>query len=354
MRHSCLTCDAPDLPGNAFRKSPGLNRPATLEGGKGGSAPSYPDPNVVAGAQTTSNENTAAYNKALGATNYSNPFGSQQTTQIGTDPTTGAPIYGSNTTASPGLQSMLTGLEGQAGYSGTLNQDAITGLGQVGQQYGNLNQGLYGLGQQSAALGSTLNPQAAQQAQQQGMNAAYQSSMGYLQPQFNQQQESTAAQLANQGLSAGSQAWNNAETNLSQNQGMQQQQALNNAQITGSQIGTQNYQNQLAGLGAQSSLIGQQAGLYGQAGSNLGQQAGLYGQTASIGQLPYNDLSSIAQMIPGYTGTGSAAANSTDVSSLYNNQYQSQLAGYNANQASNNATMGAVGSVAGMAAMAFF
>ena len=339
MRHFCLTCDAPDLPGNAFAKALGRNRPATLEGGKGSSAPSYPDPTVVAGAQTASNDTTAAYNKSLNLNNYSNAFGSQQSTQTGTDPTTGAPIYSTTDSANPQLQSQLNGLFGQTANSGAINSGALSGLTSLGGQYGSINQGLGG-------LASTLSPAMAQQAQQQGQQAAYASSMGYLQPQFNQQQESTSAQLANQGLAPGSEAWNNAETNLSQNQGMQQQQALNNAELTGSQIGSQNLQNQESGISTQAALYGQQAG-------NLGAQAGLYGQQVGIGQTPYSNLSSIAQLIPGYSGVGNAGANSTDVSSLYNNQYQSQLAGYNANQASSNATMGALGTIGGMAAMAF-
>lgn len=322
-------------------------------GGKS-SAPSAPDPSVVASATTGSNEATAAYNKALNLNNNSNPFGSQSTTQTGVDPNTGAPIYSTTDSASPQLQSLLSGMLGQAGNSTGINSNALNGLAGLGTQYSGLNNGLQGLQGQLSSLGSSLSPAAAQQAQQNGTNAAYQSSMGYLQPQFNQQQESTSAQLANQGLAPGSEAWNNAESNLSRNQGQQQQEALNNAQLTGSQIGTQNYQNQLSGLSAQSGLLNQQAGLYGQMGSNLGQQGALYGQQASLGQMPYSDLSSLSGLIPGFSGTAQSSAQPADIESLYNNQYQSQLANYNANQASNNSTMSTLGTVAGMAGMMMF
>ena len=324
MRHYWLTSDAPDLPLGAFRKAPGKYRPATLEG-KGGDAPPPPDPFITAQAQTQANEQTAGYNKALNLNNYSNPFGSQTSTQTGVDPATGAPIYSTSITANPALQAQMNGLLGQTGQSGAINQTALNGL--------------YGLNGQISALGSSLSPQAAQQAQQNGISSAYQSSMGYLTPQFSQQQTSLDAQLANQGLAPGSEAWNNAQGNLSRNQTFQQQQALNNAQLTGSQIGTQNWQNQLSGISAKSGL--------------LGQQAGLFGQSVGIGQTPYSNLQSIASMIPGYTGTSASASKPADIASYMNNAYQGQLAGYNTDTASSNQTMSTLGSIAGMAALAF-
>lgn len=308
MRHCWLTCDAPDLPFKAFRKALGRNRPETLEGGgKGGSAPSAPDPYAVAGATTQTNEATASYNKALNLNNYSNPFGQQKTVQTGTDPATGAPIYSTQITANPQLQEQLTSLLNQTGQSGQVNQNALNGL--------------YG-------LSSSLNPQAAQQAQQNGQNAAYQSAMGYLSPQFSQQKESLEAQLANQGLAPGSEAYNNAYGNLARAQGQQQQQAINQAQLTGSQIGTQNWQNQLAGINA---------------------QAGLYGQEVGVGQTPYSNLQTIAQMIPGYSGTAQTGAQPADIASYMNNSYQSQLAQYNANQQSQNQMMNGLFSMGAMA-----
>ena len=312
MRHYCL--DWPDLPANAFRRALGHNRPATLEGGGGkgggGSAPSYPDPMTVANATTQTNEQSAAYNKALNLNNYSNPFGSQQTTQIGTD-ASGAPIYNTNISANPQLQSALQGLLGQTSQSGQINSNALNGL---------------------MGLSSSLSPAAAQQAQQNGAQASYASSMGYLQPQFNQQQESTDSQLANQGLTPGSEAWTNAQGNLSRNQNFQQQQALNNAQLTGSQIGTQNWQSQLAGVNS---------------------QAGLYGQQVGIGQAPYSNLQTIAGMIPGYSGTSQSAASPADIAGLYNNQYQSKLAGYNAGQSSSNSMMSGLFGLGSSAMLAY-
>lgn len=382
MRNLLLSCGIPELPPRAFRRKPGGGLASLEGGGKGGSAPSYPDPYAVANATTQSNQATAAYNKALNLNNNSNMFGSQMTTQTGVDPNTGAPIYTTHNEPNAQLAGAINGLMGQTANSGAINSQALGVLNGLTGSYGtniqnaqnlvgnykNLQSGLLGLQPQYGALnsslsslGSTLNPTAAQNAQQSGMNAAYQSSMGYLQPQFDQQKQSLDAQLANQGIEAGSQAYTNATQNLGLQQGQQQQQALNNAELTGSQIGTQNLQNQIAGINTQAGLLGQQS-------SNLGSQAGLYsnagylnngasmainagnyansgmgslaGQMVGIGQTPYSDLSSMAGLVPGYSGTASASAAPADISSYMNNAYQSQLAGYNANVQSQNQMMG--------------
>jgi hypothetical protein len=337
------------------------------KGGGGGGGPSYPDPNVVANATTQTNEQTAAYNKALNLNNYSNPFGSQQSQQIGTDPNTGAPIYNTSVTANPQLQSALNSLLGEAGQSGAINAQAQSGINGLFGNFGNLNQSLGGLGSQYSALSpqysalsqglgslaGQLNQGQAAAAQQQGQNAAYAAQTQYLDPQFSQQKESLDASLANSGLTPGSEAYNNAMTNYNNTKQQAYSNAQNQAIMTGSQIGAQNLQNQIAGintqaglygqqaglLGNQAGLLGAQAGLYGQMGSNLGQQGSLLGQSVGIGQVPYSNLQSIASMIPGYSGTGQSGASPADIAGLYNNQYQSQLANYNAGQASSNNTM---------------
>lgn len=355
MRHYCL--DWPDLPAEAFRRAPGKHRPATLEGGGGkgggGSAPSYPDPNTVAQAATSTNENTAAYNKAINLNNYSNPFGSQQSAQVGTDPTTGAPIYNTTISTNPQLQQQMNGLLGLTGNSANLQNYAQQGLSGVQGGYSSLNSGLSGLGGGYAALNQGLGSLAGQlnqgqaaQAQQKGQNAAYAAQTQYLDPQFSQQGESLSAQLANQGLTPGSEAYNNAMTNFNNTKQQAYSNAQNQAVMTGSQIGAQNLQNQISGINTQAGLLGQQganlnstAGTYGLMGNNLGASAGLYGQSAGLGQLPYSNLQSIASMIPGYSGTAQSASSPADIAGLYNNQYQSQLAGYNAGQSSSNNTM---------------
>lgn len=316
----------PELPAYAFRKSLFRNCPDTLEGGKGGGAPSPPDPYAVAGATTQTNQQSAAYNKALNLGNYSNPFGSQQSSISGYDPQTGAPIYQTNISANPQLQGLLSGLYGQVGNSGALNQNAISGLAGLQIQSNALNN-------QLAGLGGTLSSQAAQNAQQQGQDAAYKSQTQYLDPQFSQQQESLKASLANQGLTPGSEAYNNAMLNFNNQKQQAYSNAANQSIMTGSQIGTQNWQNQLAGLSAQ-------AGLLGQMGNNLQNQAGYFGQQVGVGQLPYSNLQSIASMVPGYSGPAQSAAQPANIGQNIYSNYQGQMNQYNANQAGNNSFMG--------------
>ncbi|CAN0620325.1 conserved protein of unknown function [Burkholderia multivorans] len=305
MRHYWLTCDAPDLPADAFRRAPGRNRPATLEGGGkgGGGGPSYPDPNVVASATTQTNKDTAAYNKALNLNNYSNPFGSQQSQVVGTDPTSGAPIYNTTITANPQLQSALTSLLGQTSQSSAINAGALNGL---------------------MGLSSSLTNRDAN-GMTQAQNAYYNQAKSYLDPQFAQQGESLDAKLANQGLAPGSQAYDNAMTNFNNAKTFAYNQAQDSAITQGTQLGLQ----------------------------TAGTQAGLYGQQVGIGQAPYSNLQTIAGMIPGYSGTSQSAASPADISGLYNNQYQSQLANYNARQSSSNGMMSGLFGLGSAAMLAF-
>jgi hypothetical protein len=382
MRLYLLTSDTPDLPPNAFRKSFWSTRPATLEGGKGGSSPAAPDPYTTAAATTQTNQQTAAYNKALNLNNYQGLLGAQATTHIADDPQTGAPIYSTFQSANPLVENQFNSLFGQIGQGNGLNSQIQSGLNGLQANYGGLNDNIAGLtpsinalsskygsiNQGLAGLGSQLNQGAALKAQQQGQDAAYKAQTQYLDPQFSQQGESLSASLANSGLTPGSEAYNNAMTNFNN----QKQQAYSNAQnqavMTGSQLGAQNLQNQIAGintqaglfgqqasnLGQQGNLIGQQAGLYGQLGSNLSQQGALYGQQGTLGMLPYQQLGSIASLIPGYSGVGQSSANAADIAGNINNQYQAQLAGHNADVQSANGTTSAIAGLAGAAALAFF
>jgi hypothetical protein len=322
MRHSWSISDSPDLPIQAFRKALFKNRPATLEGGKGG-APSAPDPYVAAGAQGQLNTNTALYNKALNLGNYNNPFGSQASTITGYDPQSGAPIYTTNISANPQLQGLLNQQLGavDAGSLGRLNDY----LGNIGMQ----SQGIAG---QYGALAN---------------QAAYQAQSQYLDPQYAQQEESLGAKLAAQGLAPGSQAYNNAMLNFQNEKQRAYSNAANQSILTGSQLGSQNLQNQISSLGAQGSLLGGQLGALGNDMNSIQQRAGLVSQG-------YGNLQNIASLIPGYTGTGQSAMNPADITSAMNNQYQGQLGAYNARQQSSNANTAALAGLAGTAAMMFF
>jgi hypothetical protein len=339
MRHSWSISDSPDLPIRAFRKALGKNRPETLEGGKGG-APSAPDPYVTSDAQTRLNQATAAYNKSINLNNYSNPFGSQTSTITGQDPVTGAPIYQANISANPALQQLLNQQISGIGQ----NQG---GLDRLSDYLGNIGMQSQGIASQYGSLANQLNQGQAADAQRQGQEAAYQAQSQYLDPQFSQQAESLSAKLAAQGLAPGSQAYNNAMLNFQNEKQRAYSNAQNQAIMTGSQLGAQNLQNQIAGLSAQGGLLQGQLGALGNDINSINARTG-------INQLGYQNLGSIAGLIPGYSGPAQSGSNAADIMGAMNNQYQGQLGAYNARQQSANATTSSLAGLAGIAAMAFF
>jgi hypothetical protein len=280
-------------------------------GGKGGSssAPQAPDPYTVANATTQTNEQTAAYDKALNLNNYSNPFGSQTSTQTGTD-STGAPIYTTNIGVNSQLGSLLGNAENAAGNSNAQTQSAMFGLG--------------GVNNQLQGLGSQINPNAAQQANQQGQQAAMAAQTQYLDPQFAQGQSSLESQLANQGLTPGSQAYTNAETNFNNSKNQAYSNAANQSVLTGSQIGSQMLNNNLNAVSTQGNLLNQE-------GTN-------YGQQASLAQLPYSQMSSLAGLVPGNTGTAQSAANPANIAQGFQNQYSGELNAYNTQMGASNSS----------------
>lgn len=352
MRHSWSISDSPDLPIRAFRKALGKNRPETLEGGKGG-APQAPDPYATSDAQTRMNQATAAYNKALNLNNFTNPFGSQQTVISGYDPS-GAPIYQTNISANSGVLGAAGNLLGDIQNSSAINQNVLGGLQDLSGYLGNIGGQSQTIASKYGDLANTLDQDAAQRAQQQGQNAAYAAQAQYLDPQFSQQAESLSAKLAAQGLAPGSQAYNNAMLNFQNEKQRAYSNAQNQSILTGSQLGTQNWQNQLAGLQAQGGLLQGQLGALGNDMNSINQRASLLGQMSGVGQLPYSNLQSVASLIPGYSGIGQSGSNAADIMGAMNNQYQGQLGQYNARQQSANATTSSLAGLAGTAAMYFF
>lgn len=304
--------DFPLLPEKAFRKALFKNSPVTLEGGKGGSAPAAPDPYTVANATTQTNQQTAAYNKALNLNNYSNPFGSQTSTITGYDESTGAPIYSTSIAANPQLQGLLN--------------SQLSSLGNAPGQYASLGNQYGQIGNQFGQIANNLGNLNASDAMKTGADNYYQQATAYLDPQFSQQQASLESQLANQGLTPGSQAYNNAMDSFNRQKTFAYNQAQNSAQTQGQQLG-------LNQLNAQASLYGQQGAMLGNQANTLGSQAGLLGNQ-------YSNLGSIAGLIPGYSGTSTVSTSPANIGQNIYSNYQGALNNYNASTASSNQAMG--------------
>ena len=144
-------------------------------------------------------------------------------------------------TLSPEQQAMYN--QNQA-LNQTLGDIATTGVGQVQRSMDNpldfsQNQALQTPGQ----------------LQQQASNAAYQNAAQYLDPQFKQSNAQLANRLANQGITQGSEAYNNAMLNAGNAQQQAYESARNQAYIQGMSGAQQQYAQ---GLGTRQQQIAEQ------------------------------------------------------------------------------------------------
>jgi len=191
----------------------------------------------------------------------------------------------------------------------------------------------------------------------QSTNTATEAIMARVNPQLDRQEAALRTQLANQGISQGSQAWNNAmdELNRTKNDaftqaglqgiglGMQQQgqtfgQGVTNRQLSSGeqaqQFSQQNYLRQLA-----AALQGQQ----------FGQQQGLRGQAmqeqAYLRNLPMNELNALRSgnqvQQPQFGGFSQQATTAgPDMLGAAQGQYNAALGANNAQNASSSSMMG--------------
>lgn len=92
------------------------------------SSPTPPDPYATAAAQTQSNIATGTANQETNMVNQSNPTGSLQYSQTGTNPD-GTPIYSANTTLSAPMQNIYNGATTAAGNLANSGAGALGGGG---------------------------------------------------------------------------------------------------------------------------------------------------------------------------------------------------------------------------------
>jgi hypothetical protein len=248
------------------------------------SAPTPPDPAATSAAQTQSNKETALYNYGLNNPNYNTPLGSLSTSVDTSNPN--QPKSTSNITLSPDQQTLLDNQSQQSiGLSNLANQLQ----GRVGTS---LDQPL-----PSQTDINSISKNAS--------DAYYKNETQYLDPQWNNTQQQLAAQLANQGITQGSEAYNNAHDEY----GRQKQQAYTNATNNAITQGPANAQ-QLFALTSE------------QRGQPLNELNAL--RTGSQVSMP---------TLPGQTPSNAAP---TDVSGNINNAYNQQLGIYNSQLAGQN------------------
>lgn len=296
-----------------------------------GDAPQAPDPGQTAQAQTQSNIQTATANAALNRVNQSTPYGSSTYNITGTNPD-GTPEYTQTTSLSPSEQNLFN-MQQQGAQ--TLGQTALGQLNNLQSQYSQpfnasglpqVTGSIAGQGDQAAAI-------------KQAQDAAYNSQTQYLDPQFAQGQQTLNSQLANQGLSQGDTAYNNAQQMF----GLGKQQAYQGAQNAAVTAGNQE-QNTLFGQGLSAANLQNSA-----SAQALSQALGLYNQPLNS----YNALATGAQVQnPTFSSVPAVNQAGTDVAGITNSAYQNQLASYNASQQGINNLFSLGGSLGGAAILA--
>jgi hypothetical protein len=278
-------------------------------------------------------------------------------------------------------------------FNGTPNQNANfsgftpSGVNAVNQNSYNamdVTNGVQGINQTLNTNGTNVNlnsqsdtggagqvnpnaPQFNQGTANAGTQAAFNSSFGLIQPLQQQDTTNLDSQLRLQGLTPGSQAYNDAMQNLSRTQAQQNDQLANSSVLTGNQEANANYASTLAGYNsgnaAQNQAFSQGIGTFDANNTAAGQQfnqntgamaadnasrtqalqnnEGVFNTTLA-GQSAYNTAQGQAygQALSGYGADQSAQLASNSAAAT---AYQQALSGYGANQTAQQASNAAVG-----------
>lgn len=266
------------------------------------SAPPPPNYTKLAEKQNQSNINMARMGLAANRVNQQTPFGGLQYSQTGTDQW-GNPTYTATQTLSPEQQDIYNR---QSGLSKSLLEAAAYGLPSVANS---LMQG----GVDTSKLAQTgINP-----------GETYSDAvMRRLQPQLQMEKGQFDAQMANQGIAPGTEAYNNAKRDFDQRQ---------NDKLTSAVVG-----------GFQTGLAANQQG-FNQAQQNLINPINMINSLRSSSQLAQPNYVNAASManVPG-----------TDYMGAGQNQYNAQLAQTNANNAGVSNFWGGLTNLGGAALMA--
>jgi hypothetical protein len=183
------------------------------------SAPTPPDPTQTSNTQQQYNVTAAQDQQKINSFNQSNPYGSMS---YSADPNSPSG-YSLNTSLSAPQQHLL---DIQTGTQGT--------TGQTAQNLAHNTAGMYSQAPNFTPLDPTGLVTQLNNWQQK-----------YQQPLFNQQSSNLEAQLRDQGLTPGSEAYNNAKNLLARNQGDVQNQFMTNNIGVGQQAQAQNFGQQV-------------------------------------------------------------------------------------------------------------
>jgi hypothetical protein len=316
------------------------------------SAPAAPDYSAAARETAAGNLDAARVATAANRVNQVTPYGNLDYKQTGTDQY-GNPTWTATTSLSDVGQQLLNNQNATSlGLGGAINAQ----LGQVQNVMGQ------GFNPQTAPITTNVGQANLQtspdyQGGMQGWDRANQLLMQRLQPQMDIQQKTLDAKLANQGVVAGTEAYNRAKMGL----GLQQNDLLNQAQLSGLQAGNTLFQQGMQGAQfgnqAQQQLLNNQL-----ANANLGNQAQQqqFNQALTQYNMPLNTLSALrtgAQVQnPTFQNAPQQATTAgADLLGAASSQYNAAMGGFNAQQAAqanmNSGLMGLGGTLGAAAIM---
>ncbi len=189
--------------------------------------PSPPDPTATSNAQQGYNIAAGKAQQGLNMFNQTNPFGSQTYTADASSPSG----YAANVSLSPAQQAILNQLQQTQLLAGGAAQTQAGTAQTAANTTSDLVSKLGGIYSQPAQIDpSDLTNKMMGWGQQ------------YMQPIFNQQQSNLDAKLQNQGITAGSQAYDNAQNLQSRNVNNAYQSLFLNAEPTAFGQALQQYQ----------------------------------------------------------------------------------------------------------------
>lgn len=309
-------------------------------------APTPPDPVTTANAQSTANNQSAAYNAALNRFDEYTPLGSRTYTTNGTDPTTGAPIYRSDINLTPeGQQLYDSELQGQL----ALGEQANSMLGRLNETYGsNFDPG--NLPERTGNLDLSQLPKQPgiddfSADRQRVEDSTFGRYKRLLDPEYERQDENLTSRLANQGITQGSTAYDRERGRFSRERDSAYLNAADAALAAG---GAE--QSRLFGMGSQARSQGLaealQAGQFGNESRGRALQESL-----ALRSLPLNEYSAFRSgsqvQLPQFGSTAQVGTAPGDVQGNIYRNYQGALDQYNAGVAGNNALLSGLFSAAG-------
>jgi hypothetical protein len=367
------------------------------------SAPAAPDYRGAAQETATGNLEAARVATAANRVNQVTPYGNLNYAETGTD-SYGNPTWTATTSLSDIGQQLLNNQnQASLGLGGTINSALGRVQSTMGQgfnpntpaiQYGGQAPTLGQVGQAGQAQGMGNAPTLQTNLDYQGMEGWDKATgllMNRLNPQIAQSEERLQAQLANQGIAPGTEAYNRAM----QQQGQKTNDLLTQAQLAGqnvqqnmfgqalqggnfanqamlgqnqaqgantqlsNQAMQQNYANQLA-ANQQNNQAMQQMFANQQAGANLSNQAQqqAYNQAMTQYNMPLNTLSALRSgsqvQNPSFVNSAQqATTQGADILGATQMGYNAQMGDFNAKQAAQqNLNSGLMG-LGGAAMMAF-